>query len=94
MKKKQYFYGSTYKEAFERIGVIYNEYYYNKIIKPLEREGYNERGICYAICKSEDKLSAFSGDRLYSVIKNEVRKIAFKRKDTRWGDYWKNKTRK
>lgn len=89
MKDKQYKYGNKYEEAFETIGIKYSQTVYDSIIKPIEKDGYNERGICYAISKSKDKLTAFVGDRRFnSVLHNEVKKNSYKINDPRWTDYW------
>lgn len=51
----------------------------------IEKEGYTERSICYAIWKAHDKLLRFKGDnRFWGILQNEVYKYAFKKNDPRW----------
>jgi len=51
----------------------------------IEKEGYSEKGICFAIYKTQDKLTKFKRDsRFWSILLNEVRKHCFKKDDPRW----------
>jgi len=51
----------------------------------IEKEGYSERAICYAIWRSQEKLCQFRNDsRFWSVLHNEVRKHSFKINDPHW----------
>ena len=54
-------------------------------LKEIEKEGYTERNISYAIWRSQDKINQFRGDpRFWSILTNEIRKHAFKKSD--WAD--------
>jgi hypothetical protein len=71
---------NNYEEAFYYIGVNLGEVERARL-KQLEEEGYKEKNICFAIWKASDKIMQFKGDnRFWSVLTNEVRKIAFKSK--------------
>ena len=43
---------TRYEDAFDLIGINIGDRV-KRFIKLLENEGYNERGICYAIWKSQ-----------------------------------------
>jgi len=83
----------TYKEVFEVIlGIKFDEKL-QKCVKYLETEDYDERSIVYAIYTSQDKLSIYIGDpRFFSILQNEVRKIAHTK--TYWREYWAKKDAK
>lgn len=71
---------TRYEDAFDLIGINIGDRV-KRFIKLLENEGYNERGICYAIWKSQNKIMQYKGDtRLLSILANEVRKYAFRRR--------------
>jgi hypothetical protein len=70
---------TKYKEAFDLINVSITDKIMD-CLKSLESEGYTEYTISYAIWKAQDKISQFRGDtRFIAILKNEVRKYAFKR---------------
>lgn len=75
---------TTYKQAFEGIlGVSFNEKIKEKLTH-IEKVGYYEKGICFAIWKSQDKLMKFKQDpRFWSILLNEVRKHCWTRDDPR-----------
>ena len=83
----------TYKEVFEVILDIKFDEKLQQCVKYLEKEDYDERSIVYAIYTSRDKLSIYIGDsRFYSILQNEVRKIAHTK--TYWREYWAKKDAK
>ena len=54
-------------------------------LKEIEKEGYTERNISYAIWRAQDKINQFRGDhRFWSILTNEIRKHAFKKSE--WAD--------
>ncbi len=72
---------NKYEEAFDLLGVKYTESTKERL-KFIEKKGYKEQNICYAIWKGQDKIMAFRGDsRFWSILENEVIKHAFK---SRW----------
>lgn len=84
---------TTYVEAFDALNVKITDKI-KDFLKGLEREGYTEKGICYAIAKSETKIMQFRGDtRFLSVIANEVRKNTWTKQDPRWKEYNARKAR-
>jgi len=80
----------TYQQAFEVVlGIKFDEKL-QKCVNGLEAEDYDERSIAYAIYTSQDKLLIYIGDsRFYSILQNEVRKIAHTK--TYWREYWAKK---
>jgi len=61
----------------------------------IEKQGWTERGICYAASRSFDKLYEMRRDsRFWSVFYNEVKKWAFKKDDPRWESFNKERTEK
>ncbi|MEN6312790.1 MAG: hypothetical protein ABFD25_00925 [Clostridiaceae bacterium] len=84
---------TTYTEAFDELNVRITDKI-TDFLKGLEREGYTEKAICYAIAKSENKIMQFRGDtRFLSVIANEVRKNVWTKQDPRWKEYNARKVR-
>lgn len=74
----------TYRQAFSLISVEKNDKV-NQLLEKLESEGRNERSICFAIWKSQDKLMLYRSDsRFYSILENEIRKWSWGRDDPRW----------
>jgi len=75
---------TSYKDAFELIGVVLNEKA-KGFLRGVERHGYTERAICFAIWKSQDKLIKYRRDSsFWSILLNEIRIHAFKKNDPRW----------
>lgn len=71
---------TTYEQAFDLINVKFDMFAKLKM-KSLEREGYKEQNICFAVWKGKEKIMAFRCDpRFWSIFINEVRKWAFKSK--------------
>jgi len=83
---------TTYKQAFEDVlGVPFDEKM-QAIVRELEKEGHTEKGISFAIWRSQDKLLAFKRDsRFISILKNEINKWSWKKDDPRWVEYWNRK---
>ena len=82
---------TTYPQAFDLINVRLMDKVIEKL-KFLERQGYSERSICYAIWNSQDKIRRFRGDnRFWSVLYNEVYKCALKNGDPRWDEIMRRK---
>lgn len=80
-----------YEEAFNLIGVPLDDNA-KKRLKTLEKEGHTEKSVCFAIWKSQEKLSAFRyDDRFWNIFINEVNKWSWGKDDPRWQDYWKRK---
>lgn len=80
-----YICGDTFQEVFDRFRtpIAMQE----TIKRTLRKDGYTEKGICYAAARAEDKLCSFIGDsRFASVFINEVRKRALKPGDPRWNN--------
>lgn len=71
---------TTYKQAFEIVlGVTLTPQVLERV-KKIEEDGYYEKGICYAIWRSQDKLLRMKADpRFWSILHNEVRKHAFRK---------------
>lgn len=62
-----------------------------EILRRLYALGYTERGICFGLRKSEDKLLKYMHDnRFMSIFVNEVKKNAFSKNDPRWLKYRKD----
>ncbi|HYE12188.1 MAG TPA: GIY-YIG nuclease family protein [Patescibacteria group bacterium] len=84
---------TTYAQAFELLGITNNEKM-QQTIERLTKEGHSEKGICFSIWRSQDKLLKFKGDqRFYSVLENEVRKYSWPKDDPRWQAYVINKAK-
>lgn len=82
---KEYYYGDKYDEICTKLGMRNAAYFQEMIVKPLEAEGYSEKGICFALNRGLDKVAPFVGDsRFASIAINQVRKVAFKKNDIRW----------
>lgn len=86
---------TTYKQAFEGLlGVRLTENVQIKLLT-IERQGYFERNICYAIWKDREKLLKFKGDsRFWSVLFNSVKLHCFKKDDPRWKQILQDKKEK
>jgi hypothetical protein len=76
---------TTYRVALEGLlGIKYDETAQIKLLA-IEREGYTERGICYAISKDQEKLKRFKRDsRFWGMLRNSVRLHCWKKNDPRW----------
>lgn len=81
MYTKGYPAGSTFQEIFDSLNI--SERIGTPIVNSLMEEGYSQKGICYAVGKSLDKILKFRADnRFAGVFKNEVRKYATNYKTT------------
>ena len=83
---------TTYKQAFEIVGINSTDKKALAIIKRLSGEGRSEKSICFSIWKSQDKIRQFKYDtRFYSILENEIKKWSWSSKDPRWNGYNKRK---
>ena len=77
----------TYEEALDLLSISHSDTA-KAMIKDLEREGHQQKGICYAMWKGHEKIIKFKGDpRFWSIFKNEVRKWSWAKGDHRWKEY-------
>lgn len=75
--------GNTFEEITDRFRISKQDS--EKIFSILLKQGYTEKGICYAAGKAEQTLLKFIGDsRFNSVFINSVKKYALKSNDPRW----------
>jgi hypothetical protein len=78
---------TTYDQAFELLGVQQSAKI-KSILAKLEKEGRNEKSICFALWKSQESIRKFRGDpRFYAVFENEIKKWSWSRDDPRWKEY-------
>lgn len=85
----------TIKQLFKTILEIPIDKTITYAINDLKTEGYSETGIVFGVIKSLDKILKFKNDsRFIGVLKNEVRKNAYKINDPRWEKYNNRKRNK
>lgn len=81
---------ATLKQAFEIIlGIPFTDPTAKAAIAELRSAGHTEKGISYAIYKSQNKLLQWKQDpkRFWGVLKNEVRKYSWPVGSPRWDEY-------
>lgn len=82
---------TTYAEAFDMLNIKQNEKI-KAILSRLEKDGRNEKSICFALWRGREKIIQFKGDtRFYSVMENEIRKWSWSKDDPRWHEYNRRK---
>lgn len=74
---------TSYQHAFEVVLSITLSDAALAHIASIESEGYTERGICYTIARTHEKLSQYKRDpRFWGILRNEVRKHAYRKGDS------------
>lgn len=85
MKRRGYPVGDTLGELCAEFGVSFDDLT-RRVVKPLLKEGYTIKGICYGIGRGRAKLHRLRSDeRFFFFMINEVRKYSLKPGDPRWG---------
>lgn len=80
-----------YEQIFDAINVNFSEKA-QRLISDLEKEGYSQKGIIFAINKSQDKIiSCKRHPSFWNILRNEIIKHTYKKNDIRWDIYRKEK---